>query len=78
MPPIGPNDKTPREGSLRAVAKTPLLPRPTSKSGEHPAVVAMRDKLESITDGELVAANEIDLALAAYLEEVRTPVPPAR
>jgi hypothetical protein len=72
-----PNAKTPKEGSHRPVARIGE-PRPPAmtKSGTHPAVVAMRNKLQSITEGEASAVQDLDAKLEQYLQEVKTPVPP--
>jgi hypothetical protein len=52
-------------------------PTRRSKSGEHPDVAAFRDKLESIAEHTVPAADDLNQKLADYLQEVRTPVPPA-
>ena len=49
---------------------------PKMGSGEHPAVQAYRDKVESIVDGQEAEADALNRELANYLESVRTPVPP--
>ena len=57
------------------MTSTPTPPRKGS-SGEHPAVQAYRDKLDSVVEHTELPTRELDERLAKYLEEVRTPVPP--
>jgi hypothetical protein len=45
-------------------------------SGEHPAVKAFRAKLDSVADHEVEDLKAIDRDLAAYLADVKTPIPP--
>jgi hypothetical protein len=47
-----------------------------SPSGNHPAVVDLRNKLKSIADKELAQLDEMDKELEAYVTEVTTPPPP--
>lgn len=49
---------------------------PSKKSGSHPAVVAMRQKVDSITEGALAEAARLDRKLAAYLSEIESVPPP--
>jgi hypothetical protein len=54
-----------------------VIPSPTAKSGQHPAVQAYRAKLESISEGSAVAAvSELDSQLEEFLRDLRTPIPP--
>jgi hypothetical protein len=46
-------------------------------SGQHPAVTAYRDKLDSIVEGVEEQGADLDKTLAEYLEAIRTPPPPA-
>ena len=63
-------------GPLPGAGATGPVEPPRTKSGQHPAVVAFRAKLESITEGEMTKFDELDQKLAEYLESVKTPVPP--
>lgn len=47
-----------------------------TKSGEHPAVIGYRRKLESVTASSETQLAALDAALDRELERVRTPVPP--
>lgn len=59
------------------------IPRPskrpmrTTKSGEHRAVEAYRNKLESIAGVTVDVTEQLDRDLDDFLNSVRTPVPPA-
>ena len=50
----------------------------TARSGEHPAVKAYRDKLDSIDKGGNAAMTELDQELQEFLDDLKTPVPPKR
>lgn len=47
-----------------------------SPSGEHEAVKSYRAKLESIEGETVESVDALNRELAAYLEEIRTPIPP--
>ncbi len=42
------------------------------RSGEHPAVKAYRDKLESVDKGSTAAVSELDRELQEFLDDLRT------
>lgn len=44
-------------------------------SGQHPAVVEMRRKLQSIAEGTLPAVEELNNELRAYLQSDKPPAP---
>jgi hypothetical protein len=48
----------------------------TSKSGEHPIVIAYRAKLDSITEGVAAEAERLERAAQKLLADLKTPVPP--
>lgn len=48
-----------------------------TKSGNHPAVQAYRDKLQSVSDAVTPELDKLNAELDEFLNEVRTPVPPA-
>lgn len=49
---------------------------PKTGSGEHPAVKAYREKLDSIVDGAEADVEQLNRTLATYLRSVKTPIPP--
>jgi len=49
---------------------------PSARSGEHPAVKAYRDKLESVDKGGSEAVSALDRELQQFLDDLKTPVPP--
>lgn len=49
---------------------------PSARSGEHPAVKAYRDKLESVDKGGDAAVSALDRELQQFLDDLKTPVPP--
>jgi hypothetical protein len=51
------------------------VPKRTA-SGQHPAVIDYRKKLESIADGVMEESARVDRVLEEYLQQIRTPVPP--
>lgn len=52
-----------------------LRPRPSKPSGEHPAVLTYRAKLESIDKGATAATHKLDQMLQEFLTDLKTPVP---
>lgn len=56
-------------------SQIPPAPKRTI-SGQHPAVVRYRAKLESIADGVMEESARVDRVLEEYLQQIRTPVPP--
>ena len=69
--------ETPRPPASRAPAAPrtssapPSLPPPPTKSGQHPAVIAYRRKLDSLQE-EALTAEALDRDLAAYLDTVKS------
>lgn len=63
-----------RAGSSRK--PPPVPPADRRPSGEHAAVVDYRKKLESIARGPGSELDALDAELSAFLEEVKTPIPP--
>jgi hypothetical protein len=55
----------------------PLLAEPPKRtvSGQHPAVTAMRKKLNSIAEGQ-TAYDELDAKIEDATKKLRTPLPP--
>lgn len=47
-----------------------------ARSGQHPAVKAYRAKIDSIDEHVSVATNALDQALAEFLADLKTPLPP--
>lgn len=52
-------------------------PPRSTPSGEHPAVIGYRKKLVSVDLGVSAATSALDRKLSEYLEEIKTPPPPA-
>jgi hypothetical protein len=69
----GPMGATAPAGSSHS--QIPPAPKRTA-SGQHPAVVGYRRKLESIADGVMEESARVDRVLEDYLQEIRTPPPP--
>lgn len=51
-------------------------PPPRAISGQHPAVQAYREKLESVNEHQVEDLTALDTELQAFLESVRTIPPP--
>lgn len=47
----------------------------SARSGEHRAVKAYRDKLDSVDKKGTEAVSELDRELQAFLDDLQTPVP---
>lgn len=47
----------------------------SARSGEHQAVKAYRDKLDSVDRKGTEAVSELDRELQAFLDDLKTPVP---
>jgi len=45
-------------------------------SGDHPAVIAYREKLRSLSEHTSSEVTELDKQLQEYLDEIRSPPPP--
>lgn len=61
--------------SAVSLSKRPPAPKSTP-SGQHPAVVAYRRKLDSVADTAGAELDSLDQAIQKYLEEVKSDPPP--
>jgi len=59
-----------------AISKRLLAPPKSSPSGQHPAVLEYRKKLDSVANHAVAELDSLDERIKKYLEEVKTPLPP--
>lgn len=54
------------------VEHRPQKQRASARSGDHPAVKAYRDKLESVDRGSTAAVSALDRELQEFLDDLKT------